>query len=115
MELTFKQIGTVGIFNFSGELISEHEDNLKLALMRAIHSIDRAVLNFKRVTLIDLKCLQLIKQAYFTSIRLQNPFIMTNMPQNYMNFVSSTFQEDTVRSFTDEYEHTDTDKKTVYN
>ncbi|RJQ54043.1 MAG: hypothetical protein C4526_05465 [Nitrospiraceae bacterium] len=84
MELTIEHIGTVGIFNFSGELTREHEDNLKIALMRAIHSLDRAVLNFKKVKLIDLRCMQLLKQAYLTSVRLRNPLIMINLQENHM-------------------------------
>src|SRR4030067_2669403 len=88
MEVTFEQVGTIGIFKFRGKLTGDHEENLKLILMRAIHSIDRAVLNFKKVTCIDLKCLQLLKQAYFTSVRLQNPLILINLQQDYLNRVS---------------------------
>lgn len=89
MELTFEQIGEIGIFNFSGELTQEHEDNLKITLMKAIHSIDRAVLNFKKVTRIDRKCLQLLKQAYLTSVRLHNPLILINLQENYLERVSN--------------------------
>jgi len=88
MELIFEQVDTVGVFNFSGELTREHEDNLKIALMKAIHGTDKAVLSFKKVTRIDLKCLQLLKQAYFTSIRLRNPLILTNLHQDYLKKVS---------------------------
>lgn len=84
MELTFERIGSVGIFNFSGELTREHEDNLKITLMRALHSMDRAVLNFKTVSRIDRECLQLIKEAYYASVRLKNPLILTNLQQNYL-------------------------------
>jgi anti-anti-sigma regulatory factor len=82
MEVTFEQVGTVGIFKFRGELTGDHEENLKLILMRAIHSIDRAVLNFKKVTWIDLECLQLVKQAYLTSVRLKNPLILIEVPKS---------------------------------
>jgi anti-anti-sigma regulatory factor len=84
MELTCERVGSVGIFNFSGELTREHEDNLKIALMRALHSTDRAVLNFKKVSLIDRDCLQLIKEAYYASVRLKNPLILTNLQQDYL-------------------------------
>ena len=82
MEVTFEQVGTIGIFKFRGKLTGDHEENLKLILMRAIHSIDRAVLNFKKVTWIDLKCLQLVKQAYLTSVRLKNPLILIEVPKS---------------------------------
>jgi anti-anti-sigma regulatory factor len=85
MEFTFEQVGTIGIFSLRGALTGDNEDHLKIILMRAIHSIDRAVLNFKRVTQIDLKCLQLIKQAYFTSVRLKNPLILIDVPQIYLS------------------------------
>jgi len=51
MEFTFEQVGTIGIFSLRGTLTRDHEDNLKLILMRAIHSIDGAVLNYKKVDL----------------------------------------------------------------
>lgn len=82
MEVTFEQVGRVGIFKFRGDLTGAHEENLKLILMRAIHSIDRAVLNFDKVTWMDLKCLQLVKQAYLTSVRLKNPLILIEAPQS---------------------------------
>lgn len=84
MEYTFEQSGRVGIFTFTGELTSKYEDNLKLLLMKAIHSIDKAVLNFKSVSNIDLKCLQLIRTAYCTSVRLKNPIILTEIPRNHL-------------------------------
>lgn len=88
MDLVFEQIGKVGIFKFSGELTGEHEDTLKIALMRAIHSNDRAVLNFQDVTKIDSTCRQLLRQAYNTSVRLNNPLIMLNLDKNYQATVS---------------------------
>ena len=84
MNYTFEQSGRVGIFTFTGELTSKYDDSLKLLLMKAIHSIDRAVLNFKSVSKIDLKCLQLIRTAYCTSVRLKNPIILTEIPKNHL-------------------------------
>lgn len=84
MDFSFEQVGSVGIFILRGELTSDCEDGLKLVLMKAIHSMDRGVLNFKEVTLIDHKCLQLIKQAYAASVRIKNPLILTEVPQNYL-------------------------------
>jgi hypothetical protein len=46
--------------------------------------MDRAVLNFKKVAWIDPKCLQLIRQAYFTSVRMKKPLILADVPQNYL-------------------------------
>lgn len=84
MNYTFEQVGRVGIFILRGELTGDCEDSLKIVLMKAIHSMDRAVLNFKKIAWIDPKCLQLIRQAYFTSVRLKNPLILTDVPQNYL-------------------------------
>jgi anti-anti-sigma regulatory factor len=82
---TFEQVGNVGIYNLTGELTTDHEDDLKLILMRAIHSIDRAVFNLKKVTSIDLKCLKLLKKAYCTSLRLKSPIILTEVPHHYIS------------------------------
>ena len=85
MNYTYEQSGSVGIFTFTGDLTSKYEDSLKLLLMKAIHSIDRAVLNFKSVSSIDLKCQQLIRTAYYTSVRLKNPMILTEIPENHLS------------------------------
>ena len=85
MEYTFERSGPVGIFTFNGELSSIHESKLSVILMRAIHSVDRAVLNFRDVSNIDLKCLDLIKNAYCTSLRLKNPIIITDIPARFIN------------------------------
>jgi len=84
MDFSFEQVGSVGIFILKGELTKDCEDGLKLVLMKAIHSMDRGVLNFKEVTRIDHKCLQLIRQAYTASVRIKNPLILTEVPQNYL-------------------------------
>lgn len=84
INFTFEQFNNVGIFNLIGELSAEHEDELKLLLMRAIHGVDRAVLNMNKVTSIDITCFSLIRKAYCTSLRLKNPIIITDIPGNYM-------------------------------
>jgi len=84
MDFSFEQVGSVGILILRGALTRDCEDGLKLVLMRAIHSMDRGVLNFKEVTRIDHKCLQLIKQAYTASVRIKNPLILTEVPQDYL-------------------------------
>jgi anti-anti-sigma regulatory factor len=115
MKLVFEQIGSVGIFDFSGELTLEHEDNLKIALMRALHSLDRAVLNFKTVTLIDRTCLQLIKEAYYTSVRLKNPLILINLQQNYlMKIFHRAGEEHAAYSLNTDKEDNGIDKEAVH-
>ncbi len=84
MNFTFEQLDNVGVFNLFGELTAEHQDELKLLLMRATHGIDRAVLNLKKVTRIDFTCLKLFRKAYCTSIRLMNPLILTEVPVIYL-------------------------------
>lgn len=85
LKWNFDQHDHVGIFAFSGELTHEFEDDLKLLLMRAIHGNDRAVLNFNKVTMIDRKCIQLLRKAYCTSLRLNNPLILTEVPKAYLD------------------------------
>jgi anti-anti-sigma regulatory factor len=85
INFTFEQFNNVGIFNLIGELSTEHEDELKLLLMRAIHSMDRAVLNMKKVTSIDITCFSLLRKAYCTSLRLKSPIIITDIPVNYIS------------------------------
>ena len=84
INFTFEQLENVGIFNLFGELTAEHQDELKLLLMRATHGIDRAVLNLKKVTRIDFTCLKSLKKAYCTSIRLKSPLILTEVPVIYL-------------------------------
>ncbi len=84
MDFKFEQLGKIGIFTFNSDITTEHEDELKIILMRAIHGFDRAVLNFKKVSKIDLNCMQLLKRAYCTSVRLKNHLILTNFPRDYL-------------------------------
>ncbi len=89
MNFTFEQLDTVGVFNLFGELTAEHQDELKLLLMRATHGIDRAVLNLKKITRIDFTCLKLLRKAYCTSIRLKNPLILTEVPIIYLTEINN--------------------------
>ena len=85
MHVSFEELDNVGIFTLRGEITTTQEDDLKILLMRAIHGIDRAVLNFRKVTRIDITCRELLRKAYCTSIRLKNPLIMTEVPKNYLS------------------------------
>jgi anti-anti-sigma regulatory factor len=82
---SFEQNDNVGIFSFINEITSAQEDDLKIVLMRAVYSIDRAVLNFKRVSRIDRSCITLLRKAYCTSLRLKNPIILTEIPDKYIS------------------------------
>ena len=85
IQYTFEQNENVGIFNFFNAITSNQEDDLKIILMRAIYSIDRAVLNFRRVSRIDQSCIKLLRKAYCTSLRLKNPIILTEIPDKYIS------------------------------
>jgi anti-anti-sigma regulatory factor len=99
MEIVFEQHGTTGIFNFNGTVTMGHESDLKNLLIKAIHSMDRAVLNFKNVTKIDEQCRNLLKTAYCTSLRLRNPLILTNVPKAYLpDLFNCNLQTDAVLS-----------------
>ncbi len=81
---TYEQLGSVGVFNLTGELTLDNEDDLKLILMRAIHGNDRAVLNLRKVTRLDRHCVHLLKKGYCTSLRLRRPIILTKVPRDCM-------------------------------
>ncbi len=84
MNFSFEKYEDVGIFKLTGHITADHEDTLKLMLMRAVHSMDRAVLNLKDVSVIDSRCLRLLKKAYRMSVRLKNPIILTEVPAQYI-------------------------------
>ncbi|MEN8264279.1 MAG: hypothetical protein ABFR82_12535 [Nitrospirota bacterium] len=84
MNVSFEELENIGIFTFRGELTTKQEDDLKMLLMKAIHSSDRSVLNFRKVTKIDITCRELLRKAYCTSVRLKNPIIMTEIPKSYL-------------------------------
>jgi anti-anti-sigma regulatory factor len=83
IDMQYEENGEVGIYHFSGMLTADQEDDLKLLLMKALYSTDRAVVNLKDVTNIDQSCLTLLNKAYCTSIRLKSPIIITGIPQEY--------------------------------
>ncbi|GBD97822.1 MAG TPA: hypothetical protein ENG83_03345 [Nitrospirae bacterium] len=98
MNFTFEQFGNVGIFNLTGELTAEHEDELYLLLMRAIHSDGRSVLNLKKVTRIDLTCLKLLEKACCASIRLKNAIILTELPKHYLSELFNLRTADSIKT-----------------
>ena len=98
MNFTFEQFDNVVIFNLTGELTAEHEDELYLLLMRAIHSEGRSVLNLKKVTRIDLACLKLLEKACATSIRLKNAIILTELPKHYLSELLNLKTADSIKT-----------------
>lgn len=88
MDFNYTQLDNLGIFKFNCELTAEIENDLGIVLMKAIYSIERAVLNLKNVTRIDHNCLQLIKKACQISIRLKRPLILTSIPEHYLQVLS---------------------------
>ncbi len=83
MNCRFERKEGFGIVTFSSDLTKNRENDLYLILMRAIHGIDRAVLNMKNVVKIDVECMKLLKKAYHTSLRLKTPMIVTGLSANY--------------------------------
>lgn len=84
IDYTFELNSNIGIFSFNGDLTVDHEDDLKLILMKALYGTDRAVLNLGNVRKIDDSCMKLLKKAYLVSIRLKNPVIFTEVPKTYI-------------------------------
>ncbi len=89
MKVKKESLDNVGIFFLSGDIAAEHEDNLKLLLMKAVHAENRSVINLREVTGINHNCRKLLNKAYCTSKRLNNPLIMTEIPRNYMSEILS--------------------------
>jgi len=89
VDFQHEKVGKVGIFSLSGKLSANHEDDLKVILMRALYASERAVINFKDISTIDHSCINLLKKAYCTSLRLKRPFIMTGLPQGYEEMISA--------------------------
>jgi anti-anti-sigma regulatory factor len=98
INLHYEENCGVGIFSLSGELTADQEDDLKIMLMRALYSTERAVVNFKDVSKINHSSIKLLKNAYCTSIRLRNPIIITGIPQEYIDRVFD-YEEKHYRSF----------------
>ena len=83
IKYTLKKLNDIGFITFSGELTKEHENDLAILMMRAIHSNERVVLNFKKVTRIDSQCMQIFRKAYSLSNRLKNPLIINELQEEY--------------------------------
>ena len=78
-----QKLNNVSVFNLYGELSAEHESELNLLLMRAIHGEDRAVVNLKHITAADTACLTMLRDAYTASQRIRNPLIFIGMRKEY--------------------------------
>jgi anti-anti-sigma regulatory factor len=89
MEIIHESFKNVDIFTLSGNLSSEHEDNLKLLLMKVVHSMGRSVLNLRGIDGINSNSLKLLNKAYRTSVRLKNPIIITEVPEPYITEIFS--------------------------
>ena len=84
MKIKHESFENIGIYTISGDISSDHEDNLKLLLMKAVNGINRPVLNLRGVNKISRNCLTLLNKAYCASLRLKNPIIMTEVPEIYL-------------------------------
>lgn len=62
MKLSIKESGE-GVLALSGELTIERAEELKLKLLKSIKKVDTLVLNLKKVTQVDLSCIQLLCSA----------------------------------------------------
>jgi len=70
MNYTFEKSDDVGILTFQGRLSSDHIHEIKIALVKCIHSSERLIFNFNKVTGIDSSCLQLLREACMISGKL---------------------------------------------
>ncbi len=71
MNFEFDQSGDIGILSFEGMLTANYRDDLRLALMMSIGSVNHIVLNFERVADIDPDCIQYLLRAVRTSRKLR--------------------------------------------
>ena len=89
MKVKHESFENVGIFKISGDISSDHEDSLKLLLMKAVNGLHRSVLNLRGAKNITANCLKLLNKAYCTSLRLKNPIIMIEVPETYQSEIFS--------------------------
>ena len=59
MKLSIKESGE-GVLALSGELTIERAEELRLKLLKSIKKVGTLVLNLKKVTKVDLSCIQLL-------------------------------------------------------
>jgi len=87
VEYTYERIGDIGLFNLNGDLVKSCIGDLKVLLMRAVYADEKAVINLRNVQTIDMVCLNLLRDAYWTSIRLRKPIIITEVPERYIEHI----------------------------
>jgi anti-anti-sigma factor len=89
MDFSIEQSGSVGVMTIGGELTVQHADELKAALMRSLDAVDHLILNFDRVTEIDLSCLQLLCSAHRTSAKLRKQLTIAG---NHCNMLKQVIE-----------------------
>ncbi|MBF0560214.1 MAG: anti-sigma factor antagonist [Nitrospirae bacterium] len=81
MRFTFEKSGTAGHLTLDGELTTERADYVKEALLMAINNADFLVVNFTRVTSLDIFCTQMFCLAYFVSRKRGKHLMVTGLRQ----------------------------------
>lgn len=69
MNFTVEQPGIVGVLAAEGELTIQRAGELRTALINSLESVSHVMLDFRKVTEVDLTCLQLLCSAHLTSKR----------------------------------------------
>ncbi len=91
MKVDLTQSGGIGILTLDGKLTSEHQDELKTLLMKALHNFDHIVLNLGRVASIDLTCNDLLCSAYKKSIELDKSMRLVGISSAEVNCSPAQF------------------------
>jgi anti-anti-sigma regulatory factor len=72
----FKRLGNMGMITFYGDLIVDRIQECKEALLLALHNADRLVVNFKKVTKIDMAILEIICMVHRMSVSLNKNLLV---------------------------------------
>ncbi|MEW6739359.1 MAG: STAS domain-containing protein [Nitrospirota bacterium] len=80
----FEKTGDFGILTFDGEITAQHADRLKEALMVSLDNAEHVVVNFEKVSEIDVDCLCLFYTTWGMLARLKKRLTLTGInPEMY--------------------------------
>jgi anti-anti-sigma factor len=84
LNFKFEKAGDFGILSFDGELTAQHADRLKEALMVSLDNAEHVVVNFEKVSEIDVDCLFLFYTTWGMLARLKKRLTLTGIsPEMY--------------------------------
>jgi anti-anti-sigma factor len=83
LNFKFEKAGDFGILSFDGELTAQHADRLKEALMVSLDNAEHVVVNFEKVSEIDVDCLFLFYTTWGMLARLKIYFLLCGRENSF--------------------------------